>query len=84
MIFAKLASNLIRLISKSRIFVGQGVGVGAITGAIMGGAVTNRVRGAAIGAAIGAVVSRLSPATFRVLAMILVACALAMFTQWEN
>ncbi|PYK50901.1 MAG: hypothetical protein DME20_03290 [Verrucomicrobia bacterium] len=84
MIFAKLASDVITLISKSSIWLGQGVGVGATTGAIIAGAATNRVRGAAIGAAVGAAASKMSPPIFRVFATILVASALAMFTQWEN
>jgi hypothetical protein len=84
MIFAKLASDVITLISKSSIWLGQGVGVGATTGAIIAGAATNRVRGAAIGAAVGAAASKMSPPIFRIFATILVASALAMFTRWEN
>jgi len=84
MVFAKLASDVITLISKSSIWLGQGVGVGATTGAIIAGAATNRVRGAAIGAAVGAAASKMSPPIFRIFATILVASALAMFTRWEN
>src|SRR2546428_5529739 len=68
MIFAKFASDLIMLTSKSSIWLGQGVGVGATTGAIIAGAATNRVRGAAIGAAVGAAASKMSPLIFRVFA----------------
>ena len=84
MIFGKLASDLIMVISKSPMLVGQGVGMGAASGAIIGGAATNRIRWTAIGAAIGAAIGKMSPRIFRVFATILVASALAMFTQWEN
>ena len=80
MIFAKFASDLITLTSKSSILLGQGVGVGATTGAIIGGAATNRIRWTAIGAAVG----KMSPAMFRVFATVLVASALAILTHWEN
>jgi hypothetical protein len=84
MIFAKVVSDLITLISKSSTLLGQGVGVGATTGAIIGGAITNRVRGGAIGAAVGAAACKMSPPIFRVFATVLVASGFAMFTQWEN
>ena len=79
MIFAKLVSDLITLISRSSTLLGKDVGVGAATGAA-----TNHVRGAAIGAAIGAAAGKRSPPIFRVFATILVASVLAIFTQWEN
>lgn len=84
MIFAKVASDLITLISKSSILIGQGAAVGAATGAIIGGVATGRVRGAALGAAAGAAAGRMSAATFRIVATLMVASALAIFTQWEN
>jgi hypothetical protein len=84
MIFAKLVSDLITLISRSSTLLGKDVGVGAATGAIIGGDATDRVRGAAIGPAIGAAAGKMSPPIFRVFATVLVASALAMFTQWEN
>lgn len=79
MIFAKLVSDLITLISRSSTLLGKDVGVGAATGAA-----TNHVRGAAIGAAIGAAARKTSPPIFRVFATVLVASVLAIFTQWEN
>ena len=79
MIFAKLVSDLITLISRSSTLLGKDVGVGAATGAA-----TNHVRGAAIGAAIGAAAGKRSPPIFRVFATILVASVLAILTQWEN
>ena len=79
MIFAKLVSDLIRLLSESPISVSQGVGAGATTGTVIEGAATNR-RGAIIGAAAG----KMWPQIFRMFATILVASVLAIFTQWEN
>jgi hypothetical protein len=83
MIFAKVASDLIALISDSSILIGQGIGVGAATGAITGGAATGRVRGAAIGAMAGAAAAKMSASTFRVLATLMVASGLVIFTHWE-
>lgn len=67
MIFAKVAFDLITLISKSSIFVGKAVGAGAATGAIIAGTA-----------------SRMSSRVFRVVATLVVALALAGFTQREN
>jgi hypothetical protein len=84
MIFAKLASDLIKLISKSSIVIDGRSGVGAAIGAIVGGAATGRVGAAAIGAAAGAMVVRLSAPIFRVVATLIVACALAIYTERQN
>lgn len=84
MIFAKVSFDLITLISKSLILVGQAVGVGAPSGAIMQGTTAGRARSAAIGTDAGAAPSKMSPRIFRVVATLLVASALAIFTQWEN
>jgi len=84
MIFAKLASDLITLISKSSILIGQNAGVGAAIGAIIGGTATGRVRGAAIGAAAGAAAAKMPPSIFRIVAAFIVAFSLASFTQREN
>jgi hypothetical protein len=84
MIFAKLASDLIKLISKSSIVIDGRSGVGAAIGAIVGGAVTGRVGAAAIGVAAGAMVVRLSAPIFRVVATLIVACALAIYTERQN
>jgi hypothetical protein len=81
MIFAKLISDLIRLLSKSPTSVSQGVGAGAATGAVIEGAATNRVRRGAI---TGAAAGKMWPQIFRIFATILVASVLAIFTQWEN
>jgi hypothetical protein len=83
-IFAKLASDVILMISKLSTFVGQGVGVGATTGAVIGAAATHRVPGAAIGAAIGACGGKLPPRMFRAFATTLLIFAIAIVTQWEN
>src|SRR5439155_3469956 len=84
MIFGKVALDLITLMSKSPILIGRGAGAGAIAGTIIGGAVTDRVRGTAIGAGIGAAVGKMSPPMFLAVTTVLVALALAMFTQLEN
>jgi hypothetical protein len=84
MIFAKLASDLIKLISKSSIVIDGRSGVGAAIGAIVGEAATGRVGAAAIGAAAGAMVVRLSTPIFRVVATLIVACALAIYTERQN
>lgn len=84
MILAKVAFDLITLISESLILVGQAVGVGAPSGAIMQGTTAGRARSAAIGTDTGAAPSKMSPRIFRVVATLLVASALAIFTQWEN
>ena len=84
MIFAKVAFDLITLISKSLILVGQAVGVGAPSGAIMQGTTAGPARSAAIGTDVGAAPSKMSPRIFRVVATLLVASALAIFAQWEN
>jgi hypothetical protein len=67
MILAKLAFDLITLISKCSIFVGRHVGAGAATGAIVEDAS-----------------SKMPLRVFRISATLLVACTLAIFTQWEN
>ena len=84
MIFAKLAADLIKLLSKSSIVIDGRSGVGAATGAIIGGAVTGRVGAVAIGAAAGAMLVRLSTPIFRVVATLIVACALAIYTKRQN
>jgi len=83
-IFAKVAFDLITLISRFLILVGQAVGVGAPSGAIMQGTTAGRARSAAIGTDAGAAPSKMSSRIFRVVATLLVASALAIFTQWEN
>jgi hypothetical protein len=84
MIFGKLASDLIMLISKFSILIGRRVGVGTATGAIIARVITNRVRAAPIGVVVDATASKLSLWVFRVVTTILVASALALFTQREN
>lgn len=84
MIFAKVAFDLITLISKSLILLGQAVGVGAPSGAIMQGTTAARARSSANGTDASVAPSKMSPRIFRVVATLLVASALAIFTQWEN
>ena len=86
-IFAKVASDVIAIISKCSTSIGRGVGVGTTTGAIIG-AVASRARGAAIGAtvgaAIGACAAKLPPRKFRAFAIALLVFGVAIITQWEN
>jgi hypothetical protein len=85
MIIAKVAFDLITLISKSLISVRQTARVRTPTGAIIGGAATGRtgkVRQVAL--AVEAAVGKTSASTFRIVAVILLALSLASFTQWEN
>jgi hypothetical protein len=84
MILAKLASDLITLISKSSILIGQNAGVGAGISAIIGGAATGRVRGAAIGTAAGAVAAKMPTSIFRIVAAFIVAFSLASLTEMKN
>jgi hypothetical protein len=80
MIFAKVIIDLITLISKVGMLIGQGVGADATTGAITGGVLNSSVRGAATGAAI----RQMGASAFRIVAVFLVASGLAIFTRWEN
>jgi hypothetical protein len=86
-IFAKLASDVIGIISKCLTSIARGVGVGATMGAIVGAA-ASRVRGAPIGAAIGATIglsaAKLPPQRFRAFAMALLVFTVAIVAQWEN
>jgi hypothetical protein len=82
MILATFASDIITLMSRSSILIGQGKG--AATGAIIGGVATGHVRGTAIGAAAGVAASTMPASTFRIVASLMVAFSLAIFTQWEN
>src|SRR5262245_35819813 len=66
MIFAKIVFDLITLISKFLVFVG------------------NRVQASTTGATTGIAPSKVSPRIFRIIATLLVAFALAVFTQREN
>ena len=84
MIFAKLASDLITLISKSFTLLSQDRAVGAATRPMELGAATRGARWAAMREAAGAVVGNTSPVMFRAFATVLVAFAFAVFTQWEN
>jgi hypothetical protein len=83
MIFAKVVVDLIELISKSAIFANdRGSKVTAAEG--IGDTVAGRVRRAAIGSTLGSAANKMSPRIFRVGAVLFLACALAIFTQWEN
>ncbi len=66
MIFAKVVFDLLTLISKFSVFIG------------------NRVLTAATGAFVGEAFRKISPRVFRIVATLLVAFALAAFTQREN
>jgi len=84
MIFATFIIDLITLISKSRILIGQGVGAGATTGATTDGVLNRSVPGAATGTATGAAIRQMCASAFRIVAVLLVASGLAIFTRWEN
>jgi len=84
MIFTKLASDLIKLASKSSIVTGPRSGVGAAIGSIIGGTPTGHASAAVIGAAVGAAVVRLPSAIFRAVATLFVAFALAIYTDRQN
>jgi hypothetical protein len=84
MIFAKLASDLIKLISNSLTLLREHLGVEATSGATIEFAAINRGRGGAIGAIIGVAAGKMCVPIFRISAPILIAFALAIFTQWEN
>lgn len=84
MILAKIASDLIRLISKSSIVTGQRSMVGAAIGAIASGTVTGSVSAVVVAATAGAVAVRLPKAILRVVATLIVAIALAIYAEWQN
>ncbi len=84
MIFAKLASDLIKLTSNSSIVTEQRSVVGATIGAIIGGTPTGHASAAVIGAAAGAGAVRLPTPIFRVAAMLIVAFTLAIYTERQN
>jgi hypothetical protein len=84
MIFAKLASDLIKLISNSLTLQREHPGVEGTSGATIEFAAIDRGRGGAIGAIIGAAAGKICVPIFRIFAPILIAFALAIFTQWEN
>jgi hypothetical protein len=85
MIIAKVAFDLITLISKSLISVRQTARVRTPTGAIIGGAATGRTgKVRQVAPAVEAAVGKTSASTFRIVAVILLALSLASFTQWEN
>jgi hypothetical protein len=84
MILAKIVADLITLLSKSFILVRQGMGIDATRGTIIEFAAINHGRGGAIGAVIGTAAGKMFAPIFRTFAPILVAFALAIFTQWEN
>jgi hypothetical protein len=85
MIFAKVAFDLITLISKSSTSRGQDLEVSAATGAMTGGSVGDLVPGAAaIRAVVRDAIGKISPRMLQVFATVLVASGLALFIQWEN
>jgi hypothetical protein len=84
MIFAKLAWDVITLISKTPALLSQSGVVGAVRQPIAGGGATGRARWGAIRAAAGDLVGKSERVMFPAFATVLVACGLAVFTQWEN
>jgi hypothetical protein len=83
-IFATVIIDLISLVSKSRILMGQYVRAGVTTDAITGVVLNSNVRDAAIGKATGAVIRQMYASVLRIVAVLLVASGLAIFTRWEN
>jgi hypothetical protein len=70
MIFAKVASDLIELLCKFSLLIRR--------------TATGRVRGAAVGDAANPTAGKMSQATFRIIATLVVAFSLALFTRWQN
>jgi hypothetical protein len=84
MVVAKLVSDLIRVLSKSSMLVTKSVGRATTTGGSIGDLATNGLSGGSIGALIGASAGKMPSRIFQIFATILVASALAIFTQWRN
>jgi hypothetical protein len=84
MILAKLVSDAITLISRFAT-VGKGKAeVARQPAQLSEGATTNRVQWTPIEAPVAIVAGKMSSPMFRVFATLVVACGLAVFTQWEN
>jgi hypothetical protein len=85
MILAKVVSDSLTLISKSFITVDRrGAEVARQPAQSLGRATTKHIPLAPIGTAAAAVAGKMSPSMLRAFAVLLVACGLAVFTQWEN
>ena len=85
MILAKVVSDSVTLMSKAFAMLYQGGPALARQPAqLLGGATTNRARSGPSGTGVAAVADKMSPPMFRAFATLLVACGLAVFTQWEN
>ncbi len=84
MIFAKLVSDLITLLSRLSMLGSKHPRRRATTGAIVEGTANDDVPDRAIGEFISAAPRKMCTPIFRIIATILVASALAIFTQWEN
>jgi hypothetical protein len=85
MIFATVISDLIALISKSKILIGQCAGRGgATTDAITGGVLNSSVHGTATGKATGTATRQVYASACRIVTVLLVASGLAIFTRSEN
>jgi hypothetical protein len=84
MIFATFIIDLITLAFKSGILIGQVVRAGATTGTITAGVLNSSVRGASAGTPTGAATRQMCASAFRIVAVLLVASALGIFTRCEN
>src|SRR5215470_4738506 len=85
MILAKVVSDSLTLISKSFATVDQGEReVARQPAQSLGRERKNHIQWLPIGTAVGAVAGKMSPPMFHAFATLLVACGLAVFTQWEN
>jgi hypothetical protein len=84
MILAKLASDLISLISESSIVTGRRSMVAAAMGAIAGGTFTGKLSAAVVAATAGAVAVRLPKAILRVVATLIIAIGLAIHAERQN
>jgi hypothetical protein len=84
MIFATFIIDLITLAFKSGILIGQVARARATTGTITAGVVNSSVRAASTGTPTGAATRPMCASALRIVAVLLVASALAIFTQCEN
>jgi len=84
MIFAKVAWDVITLICRCPGLLRRNLGWEPRLQQSSGEVAADRARWAPVTAAGRAMMGKISPVTFRVLAMVVVAFGVAVFTQWEN
>jgi hypothetical protein len=84
MIFAKLAWDAITVICRCPALLRRNLGWEPRLQQSSGDVAADRARWAPVTAAGRAMMGKISPVTFRVFAMVVVAFGVAVFTQWEN